>query len=202
MKKIQKTASRLPGLFTALVVFFCAQLSTLHAQNSASNLIVNGDFSIDSKGAGWPDKWGKPKAGASSWETSEEGKRFVRLESTEPGKMILIYHLAFLKADVKAVELSCRARVTGLVKGEKSWFDARIMCDFLTGPGGSKIKGAKPLIIASKDTSGWTERKVRFNVPEGAKAIQIMPALFNVASGQLDLAEVILRAVESTAPIQ
>ncbi|AHF92332.1 hypothetical protein OPIT5_20855 [Opitutaceae bacterium TAV5] len=197
MKKTSATAS----LFVLIASLFIAGGTALQAQSAVgTNLIVNGDFSTDSKDAGWPDKWGKPKAGASSWETSEDGKRFVRLEATEPDKMILIYHLAFLKPDVKAVELSCRVRATGLVKGTKSWFDARIMCDFLTGPGGSKIKGAKPLVLASKDTDGWAERKVRFNVPEGAKAIQIMPALFSVTSGRLDIAEVALRVVEPAEP--
>lgn len=185
---------RIASLLLALcatVLSVAAPLAS--AQSAGPNLIENGDFEVLASGELWPEKWGKPKAGEFTMGV-EDGKNFLTLRSTEPGSMVLLYRIVFLKPDVKAVELSCRARVTGLEKGDKSWFDARIMADFLTGPGGSKVKGAKAIVFG-KNTDGWEERKVVFKVPEGAKAIQIMPCLFNVKAGQIDFSEVALRAV-------
>lgn len=190
MKSGLRFSSLLLAAAAALLLFAAPAAK---AQSTGANLIENGNFEKLADGEIWPDKWGKPKAGEATLSV-EDGKNFLTLRSTEPGTMVLLYRLVFLKPDVKAVELSCRARVTGLEKGDKSWFDARIMCDFLTGPGGSKIKGAKTIVFG-KDTDGWEERKVIFNVPEGAKAIQIMPTLFNVKAGQIDFSEISLRAV-------
>lgn len=161
-----------------------------------SALISNGDFEASTTEANWPDYWSHPKAGSSSWE-AEEGKHFLRINATVPGEMVLVYRIVTIPTGVKAVELSLRARVIGLKCGPQPWFDARIMTDFKNSSG-EKIKGAKPLTFR-KDTDGWVERKIRFAVPEGAVAIEIMPTLFQTYSGTFDLDELQLTAIDPAA---
>ncbi|RRJ96943.1 hypothetical protein Ga0100231_024645 [Opitutaceae bacterium TAV4] len=189
------------SLFTTaiLCVFVLAALvTTAPTVFAAENLIPNGDFSTATKDPAWPDHWGKIKTGKCTWETDADGKKFMRLESTAPGQTVLQYRVILIPADAKAVELSCRARVTGLKRVPGQWFDARIMANFLSDfPTGAKVKGAKPVAF-NKDTDGWVEKKVMFNVPEGAKAIELMPTLFQVEAGQFDLSEVALRVIPVT----
>ena len=174
-----------------LGVFFAAAAFAQAAPGAV--LISNGDFETSTQEPDWPDHWSHPKSGSSSWEL-EEGKRFLRINTTAPGETVLIYRVVAIPAGVKALELSLRARVIGLKCGPQPWFDARIMTDFKNSAG-TKMKGAKPLTFR-KDTDGWVERKVRFAVPEGAIALEVMPTLFQAYSGTFDLDEVQLTAVD------
>jgi endoglucanase len=178
-------------------LFFSGLLLPLPA---FANLIVNGDFETATDTPDWPNGWAAPKSGSCSYEI-EDGRRFIRINSTAPGETIILYRNIAIPAGVKAVELSLRARVIGLQPGAQPWFDARVLCDFKS-ISGVKLKGAKPISFR-RDTDGWVERKIRFPVPEGAVSIDIMPSLFQVYTGTIDIDEIQLTEVdpaETSAP--
>ena len=151
---------------------------------SGVELLTNGGFELDAKAQGWPDGWSRAKTGG-SWVTEGENQ-FVRLTSSTPGEMVMLYRQVILPADVKAVELSWRWRCTDLKPGKQAWFDARIMMDFKDADG-KKLSPGPSAPYLRKSTEGWVERKMSFLVPEGAKTLDFIPALFQVASGTLDL---------------
>ena len=51
------------------------------------------------------------------------------MKSTDLGKLILVYREIDLPADLGALQLSWRWRVTDLKVGEKLWFDARVIAE-------------------------------------------------------------------------
>lgn len=162
-------------------------------QTALADLISNGDFETATDNPNWPNGWAQPKSGSCSYEI-EDGRRFVRINSTAPGETIILYRNVLIPAGVKAVELRLRARVIGLQPGTQPWFDARILADFKS-VSGVKLKGAKPIAFR-RDTNGWVERSIRFAVPEGAVSIDIMPSLFQVYTGTIDIDEVQLKEVD------
>jgi endoglucanase len=173
---------------------------TLDARSGVADesRIVNGGFEADVDRDSWPDGWGKLKSGG-SWEV-EDGNHFLRLRSSRPGETVLLYHRLGVVRDVRAVELSWRWRVQGLKAGKQSYHDARVMIGLLDGDG-KKLPGGPGAAFVRKDTEGWAERSVRFLIPEEAAAIEIMPALLEVAAGSLDLDELSLSSVDP-APLE
>ncbi|QDV66387.1 Endoglucanase A precursor [Rosistilla carotiformis] len=153
-------------------------------------LILNGDFESNTKQSDWPDHWGRPKSG--SW-ISEAGNHFLRLDAVA-GELVSVYRTVDIPADVQALELSWRQRVTGLQKGKLPWYDARIMLD-LIGIDGKKLKQPSPP-YTQKDTDGWVRRSSQFLVPPEALSLALMPSLFQVQAGRLDLDDLTLRPVD------
>lgn len=146
-------------------------------------------------GAGWPASWPQPKGG--SWEL-ENGNSFARMASYEPGKMVMLYREIRIPDGTDAIEFSWKQRVSGLKRGEKSWFDARIMMEFLDANRQKISKGPTP--YKNRDTDGWEDKSVKFNVPEGAAFIKFMPCLFNVTAGTFDLDDVVFTAIPTLSP--
>lgn len=156
------------------------------------SLVPLGTFETDSQGDQWPDGWPKPKSGASWLE--EGGNHFVRLVSSKPGEMVMLYQEAKIPPAVRAVEMSWKMRVTDLRKGKQAWFDARIIADFKDAAGKKLKGGVAP--ATGKDTKGWEERSVKFLVPEGAVKLEILPTLFQVEKGTFDLDDFALRPID------
>lgn len=163
---------------------------------SPTQLLPNGDFESATQEANWPDFWSRPTAGSCSWD-QEDGRRYLRMNVTEPGQVVLSYRSITLAPEVKALQVKLRARVIGLKCGPQSWFDARVMADFKTKEG-QKLKGAKAIVFR-KDTDGWVERTVSYPVPEGAAVLEIMPTLFQAYSGTFDIDELIVTPVAPAA---
>ncbi|PTX97652.1 glycoside hydrolase family 5 [Verrucomicrobia bacterium LW23] len=159
------------------------------------SIIPNGNMEADSKGKSWPDGWGHPKTG--SYE-KEEGNSFIRITAPEPDKMNIIYQTYDLPPGIQALELKFRTRVTNLKKGKMPWFDARIITEFKDAAGKKISQGGAPNM--GSNTKGWVEKSSMFLVPEGAVSIVIMPSLFQVTSGTMDLDDVTLKAIDP-API-
>ncbi|QDU93996.1 glycoside hydrolase family 5 protein [Lignipirellula cremea] len=183
----------------ALQAKLAAQASQRQAKAAAAleaegSLISNGDFETDVKKAdGWPDHWGQLKD-AGSWET-EGDNHFLRMKSPTPGKLVMVYRTFDIPAGTAALELSWKQRVTGLKKGAMPWFDARIMLEFM-GVDGKKL-GQKPSPpYTQKDTDGWVEKSKSFLVPEGALTLAMMPSLFQVQAGTLDLDDFVLKPTD------
>lgn len=154
---------------------------------ATGSLLFNGDFEQARKNPAWPDGWGKGPTPGISWEV-ENGKHFLRLHQEQPGKMLMLYQLVPLKPTIKAIEVSTRYRTAGVKPGEKPWFDTRTILHF-KGAGGEELKPAPGAIVFSSKAADWTTVSKRYIVPQGAAALEMMPALFQVAAGTLDISE-------------
>ncbi|MEZ0215903.1 MAG: glycoside hydrolase family 5 protein [Rariglobus sp.] len=199
---MSSTVSLLSRSLLVAAGLLSAVLPVLRAQEAATpaveSLIPNFSMEVDADHDQWPDNWPQLKAGG-AW-VEEEGNHFIRLTSTEPGKLVMLYHEIRIPEGVEAVELTWRQRVTGLKRGKESWFDARIMMEWMDADR-AKVTPAPAAAVTGKDTGGWVDRSVKFLVPEGARMLKFMPALFNVQAGTFDLDNVTLVAVDA-APIK
>ncbi len=159
---------------------------------STGNLISNGDFQSDKKGKGSPDFWGTLK-GDKAWG-QEGANRFATLTSPAPDKTVSLYRAIDIPADVKALELTWKQRVSNLKAGKLPWFDARIMMEWQDA--GGKKMGTAPPAYTQKNTEGWVERSKSFLVPEGAVSLVLMPSLFQVTTGTFDLDDMVLKPTD------
>lgn len=178
------------GAVLALLFWMSAAASGAEGDS----LAPNGAFEVDRDRDQWPDGWGKLTSGG-SWVV-EDGNHFIRLRCDEPGAMIMLYQELPLPKGVEAIELSWKQRVSGLKVGKQSWFDARIMLEFMDADR-EKIGPTPSAPATSKNTDGWVERQTQFLVPDGARTLKFMPCLFQVAAGTFDLDDVVLRAVDA-----
>lgn len=178
------------NVFRSLLIL--SSLLTAACLAAETSMLPEGSFEKPTGSSDWPAGWGKPKSGG-SWE-QENGNHFVRLTSNTPGEMVMMYQPVKLSAEMKALELTWRMRVTGLQKGKQAWFDARILIDFKDKSGNKLAGGLAP--NAGKDTEGWVDRKVAFLVPAGAAQLEVMPALFQVNRGKFDLDDVVLKSID------
>jgi endoglucanase len=184
----------IPPIPRILAALTCLSLivGPVSAQTAGPALIPNSDFSSDSKGAGWPDGWGK--GDGITWET-ESGAHFLRLTSQRPGQMLMLYREISIPAGVKAAELTVRYRSAGIKKGEKPWFDARVIVNFMDAARKAVKPDASPLVL-KPEAAEWTTVTKRFVIPEGAQKIKFMPSLFQVAEGRVDFAEIKLVGID------
>jgi endoglucanase len=163
---------------------------------AAGDLIPNGNFEAPASPGSLGEGWGKAKSGLSLGE--EEGNHFLRIESTEPGKTNLVYRRVDLPSGTEALELSFKWRVTDVKAGKEPWHDARIMIEFLDAAG--KKVGPKPGPPYKRgSTDGWVEVKKSFIVPESAVALELMPALFEVKQGKLEIDDLSLKPTSKKA---
>ncbi len=182
-------------LLLALMTWF---VSNVASAKEPESIAPNGSFEVDRDGDEWPDGWGKLKTGG-SW-LAENGNHFVRLRSSQPGEMVMLYQELPVPKGTEAIELTWKQRVTGLKVGKQSWFDARIMLEFLNADR-EKVTPTPAAPATNKNTDGWVEKQTRFLVPHGATTLKFMPCLFQVAEGALDLDDVSLRAIDP-APLK
>jgi hypothetical protein len=167
-------------------------------QPSSASLLSNSDLEADADNDAWPDGWPRGKEGC-TWE-KEGDSHFLRLKSSEPGKMVMYYREVPLPKDAGGLELSWKQRVSDLKKGKEAWFDARIMLEFANAAR-EKVSPAPAAAATGKNTDGWQTRSVSFLVPEGATMLKLMPCLFNVQSGTFDLDDITLKVVDP-APLK
>lgn len=183
----------LRSILIALTIILSLSTSVL-----AEDLAPNGNFEASNADGSWPMGWAGVKSGG-TWQT-EAGNRFVRLKSPQPGEMVMLYQEIKLPADVEALKLKWKQRVSDLKKGKNSWFDARIMLEFINDQH-EKVTPTPSAAATGKDTDGWVDREVSFLVPEGAYWLKFMPALFQVESGTFDLDDISLQSIDP-APLR
>jgi len=176
-----------------LVTLSLLLLISASASAAEVELAPNGDFEAPNAQADWPAGWSGIKTGG-SWE-KEDGNHFLRLKSPAPGQMVMLYEEIRLPADARALKLSWKQRVRDLKKGKNSWFDARIMLEFIDDQH-DKVSPNPNAAATGKDTDGWVEREKTFLVPEGAYWLKFMPALFQVESGTFDLDDISLQPID------
>ncbi|MEO8497483.1 MAG: cellulase family glycosylhydrolase [Planctomycetota bacterium] len=159
---------------------------------SGDVLAPNGSFETDENGDRWPDGWATVNPGG-AW-IEEDGNHFLRLTSTAPGKMVMLYQEIPIPDGVAAIELSWRQRIGGLKVGTRSWFDARILLEFLN-PAREKVTPTPAAPSSRTDTAGWVQRQSQFLVPDDALTLVFMPSLFQVEAGTFDLDDLVLKPV-------
>ncbi len=178
--------------FPVLLLATALCLASATAQLAAADSIVpNGNF--EASQGDWPTGWGRPKSGG-TWE-QENGNHFVRLTALQSNQMTMLYQAFKVPVGCKALELDWKERVTGLKHGTKPWFDARMLVEFKDTMG-KDVAGKPGPLATGKDTNGWEPRKMEFLVPEGAATVVLMPTLFQVEAGTLDLDDIELKAVD------
>lgn len=171
----------------------CVPLAAQAFGDETQSLIAHGNLEADQNADGWPDGWPRQKEGV-TWEV-EDGNHFLRLKSRRPGETVMLYQPVKLPAKTRALTLSWRMRCTELKPGKQPWFDARMLLEFKDAAG-QKLSGGPPAPYVRKNTDGWIERRTSFLVPEGTQILELMPALFQVEQGVLDLDDLLLTQTE------
>lgn len=161
-----------------------------------ASLVKNSSMEIDANQDGWPDGWPRLKSGG-SW-IEEGGNHFIRITATEPDKLNMLYMEVPVPEGAKALEISWRWRLTDVKVGAKPWFDARFMMEFMDASR-AKVNPSPSPAYGKGSTKGWVEKKTSFLVPEGAKTLKFMPSLFQVASGAMDLDDIVIRPTGTEA---
>lgn len=156
---------------------------------AAELLLSNGDFETvkDAK----PADWGLGEG--ATWE-SEGANHFLRLTSPRPEANVNVYRAVSIPPDVKAVELSYKVRYEGVKRGSKAWFDARIMMNWKDAQQNAIQPGPKHPNFTGT-SKGWVERSQQIRVPEGATTLEMIFALFQAQSGQVDFDDVRLTPI-------
>jgi len=178
-----------------LIVF--ALLLVVPAWSAPASLLTNPDFTLDKDGDKWPDDW--PRVAGASWEI-ENGKAFLRLRADKPGVMTLLYRRAYLPTPAPALlDVRLRVRHTDVQHGKESWNDARIFAHFKNQA--DHVLRPEPTFPNFQGSSnGWVDVNLLVKVPKGAQYVEIMPVLFEVASGTFDLA--LVQVLPATAYLQ
>lgn len=171
-----------------MLLLLAALLSMGFGSAVADERVPNGDLEQANASGDWPESWGRPKVGG-EW-AEEDGNRFIRLTSPKPGETVLLYQQFQVPRGAEAVELKMRLRATGIQRGEKSWYDARVMIDLKDA--GEKKLGSVNGPTFGRDSDGWVERSVKFLIPDGTLWIAFMPTVFMAKAGTLDVDDVSL----------
>jgi hypothetical protein len=170
--------------------------SSMPALADTAALVKNSGLETDANQDGWPDNWPRPKSGG-SWE-NEGGNHFIRMTATEPGKLNMLYMEIPIPAGTPALEVSWRWCLADIKPGEKPWFDARFMMEFMDADR-AKVGSSPSPPYGKGSTKGWVEKKTSFLVPAGATTLKFMPSLFQVAAGTMDLDDIVIRPADTAA---
>jgi hypothetical protein len=183
MKKLQTS------LLTALLSALSLSAQTDNAY--ATSPLLESDFEQISAEQTWPMDW--PQPDTATWEI-EDGNRFLRISSEEPGKMVMIYKEINIPEGTQELQIKWKQRVSGLVLGAQSWNDARLMLEFMDE--NRQALSPKPKAPSTnRDTNGWVEKEITIAVPANAHILKFMPTLLQVSEGTLDLDDITVSPV-------
>jgi hypothetical protein len=159
---------------------------TASGQTPLTSLVSNGTFDTDG-GNHWPAGW--PHPDGVTWQ-SEGAIHFLRFQSPQADQMVMVYRqIPIPSPHPPALELRVRVRYADIEPGTKPWFDARVLLQFKDSTG-QEVKPQPPAPNFRGDSRGaWVERSVFFKAPDSATTLAVMPCLFRVYQGTLDLAE-------------
>jgi endoglucanase len=161
---------------------------------AGTSLIPGGGFVSIPADPNWPDGAdGAPDEVAS---LAENGTSFLHFVASLADQQVQFYRVIDLPPGVTGIEIAVRYRVANLKKGTFPEDDARAILEFLDA--GRKPVGAAPPLIFAADASAWTMIRERFVAPAGAVHLTIMPCLFRVDTGTLDVAEVNVTTLSET----
>jgi hypothetical protein len=184
---------------TLLAILILLTFTIRTARADSASLLSNGNFEAAVGSPAWPEHW--PRAEGASYEV-EAGNHFLRLTPAKEGQMLTLYRAVDVKPEHKAFALSFRVRTTDLKRGKANWHDGRIILDFKSAAGDKLKHGPRHPNFSGTTKGGWIERTVEFSVPAGATKLEVMPALFQVASGQMDLDDLVLTPITAAAKVE
>lgn len=178
-------------LIKLLPLLVCAS-SAWAADTKPVTLSLLPESSLETPNAAgtWAQGWGSARG--ATW-IAEEGNHFFRTTAIQ-GKQVGLYMSAPITTEIKALELTFRARVTGLERGMENWFDARVIINFKDDAG--KRTPPPKLPYFSKDTDGWVTVTHRMRVPDNAVVIELMPGLFKATAGTFDIDDIQLKPID------
>jgi endoglucanase len=159
---------------------------------AAGSLVSNGDFALATKDPTWPDDWSKGKG--ITWET-EGSTHFLRVVAQQPGQHLMVYREVPIPTGVKNLQITIKYRTSGIVVGSQNWMDARGIFHFIDDSRKNVVPEPHVLDF-SKDADAWTVASESCSVPDGATKLVLMPSLFKVQAGTLDLAEITVTPVQ------
>ena len=99
------------------------------------------------------------------------GNHFVRIVQEKPGTMTSIYRKHDISGGYNRLAVSLRARVSGLVKGDENWYDARIIFN-IKNAAGQVVK--TDAVIFNSDTPDWVTKRQTVEVPADAATLEYM----------------------------
>ena len=185
MKYADAACSRFP-LFVAAILLLLLSFNPRYVfgEDQPKSLLANGDFLRVAADSQWPQDW--PRVEGATFET-EGGVPFLRLRSSKPGQMVMVYRqMPIPSPRPAALEIRLRVRYSDIKPGEKSWNDGRVICHFKNAA--AKVVNPEPPTPSFHGSSDkWIERDYFVKVPKGAKIFEAMPCLFQSASGTLDI---------------
>lgn len=145
---------------------------------ASENLILNGDFEEREQQyfAGWRHD-GRILAntdGENTWIKLE--KSFAQTDQ-------------FIEIDPswKKLTLTCRIKLTDVVRGKKGWMVAKLAIDFQNE--NKKHIGPWQKSPGGVGTKDWTPHTVEMTIPAGAKYLKVAPAMFG-KSGTIEVDDV------------
>ncbi|HBR93549.1 MAG TPA: hypothetical protein DEA90_05230 [Opitutae bacterium] len=185
MKRLIKFELLSAALLWFLASTISAQMLTIHETEVVE---INGSFSDDSDGDGWPDGW--PMVDGASMVEEENGNSFLRLSYRKPDELIALKRNVPIPSNHHAYFFSCRARFENIQKGKEQWHDGRIIFNFLDA-NGKRISSPNPPYF-KRTSKGWITKNTEFLVPEAAQSLEIILALFQVKSGTLEFDDLLL----------
>jgi endoglucanase len=154
---------------------------------AGTTLVSNGDLESATKTAGWPDDWDKTEYGTVTWK-ADGAKHYFNLVSQKPQEHVQVYRIIAIPLGVTGIEFSARYRVAGLKPGRFPEDDARTILEFLRV--NRKPLAAAPPVVFSADAATWTNITERIAVPPDISFLAIMPCLYRVDAGTLDIAKI------------
>lgn len=127
-----------------------------------------------------------------------EGAQAVDLVTTpeNAGKMNMKFIMCKVPKGTVALKFSCDVKVDNVVRGKEKWFDARIMSNYTDNKGKKQAGG--PTLGNWKGTKDWRRYEKTFNMKVSSPCFALMPALFNVKSGELHLKNMSLEPVDGS----
>ncbi len=164
---------------------------------ASDSLLENPGFEIDADGDRWPDHWGAPSDGLSWGE--EEGNRFLRFVSPGPEHTLALRKELPVPADTPALELTWRWRTSNL-KARGVGEDFRFLVEFLDSEGRAIEPAPRPVYTRVSNNQEWRDRRGAFLVPAQARTLVLAPSLIRVASGTVDIDDIVLRPADP-APV-
>ncbi|MAX25369.1 MAG: endoglucanase [Phycisphaeraceae bacterium] len=177
-----------------IITCFIIMMSCLPT-HAAENLFLNGDLQAGSTEL--PAKWGlKPEQGVTC--KTQGDNRFLRLTSMHPGKTVLTYREFYFNPDDagRFLRLSFKMRCNDLQRGEKPWFVGTLFIQFVDDNNKKLSPGVRG-IPRVKGTMDWQDKSVDMVIPDKAVKLQIMPVLFNVKSGTMDMDDFSLQYISA-----
>lgn len=177
----------LSPLFRTFVLTYSLAASSLafaaDPAPAGDNLLTNGNF--EEGATGWP------AAGNGIEYPQENGNTYLQLKSPEPGKQVQAHRKLDITGADKALTLTFRARWTEIVPGEQVWHVGSVVVHFKDEAGGLLKPDPKPKNFKGS-SDDWKEFTMDLEVPANAASLEIMPVLFQVASGTLEIDDLVL----------